>query len=150
MDSVQLFQGRPQIVFGAAFLGLLGHFGFLSSFYFCAQSIHQGQIIPGFIDHVVGLPIPEVFSAAIPTPGGVGALEGAVGWFYKQFQSNIAPGSTPEELATAFSNGMLTALGYRMTMYVWGAVGIVYYLSSRKEIQQAVQGVDAGPANQPA
>lgn len=149
MDSIALYQGKPQIVFGAALLGLLGHFGFLTSFYFCAQAIHSGQNYPSYIDHVVGLPLPEALSAAIPSPGGVGALEGAVAWFYQQHQLSIDPQSTPSQLSLAFSNGILTALGYRLTMMVWGAVGIVYYFGSKGEIQKAVEGVQTEPVPVP-
>lgn len=145
MNSVELYQGKPQIVFGAAAMGLLGHFGFLTAFYFCAQSIHQGQSIPGFIDHIVGLPLPEAVSAAVPIPGGIGVLEGAVAWFYEQHQLAIVPDSTKEQLTSAYSNGLLTALGYRLTTFIWGAIGIVYYFSSRKEIGQAVHVVDTEP-----
>lgn len=142
MDSIQLYQGKPFVVITAALLGLVGHFGFLTSFYFCAESFHKGQVIPGYIDHIVGLPLPEALSAAVPTPGGVGALEGAVAWFYQQHQRAINPNSTEKELATALSNGVLTALGYRLTTLVWGAVGIVYYLTSRSEIRRAVEVAD--------
>ena len=141
MDSISLYQGKPQIVIGAAVLGLIGHFGFLTSFYFCAKAIHSGQNYPSYIDHVVGLPLPEAFSAAIPSPGGLGALETAVAWFYQQHQMSIDPQSTPQQLSTAFSNGGLTALAYRLTMMVWGAVGIVYYFVSKDEIEKAVEGV---------
>jgi hypothetical protein len=150
MSSVQLYQGKPRVIVGAAILGLLGHFGFLTSFYFCALSLHQGQTIPGFIDHIVGLPLPEAISAAVPTPGGVGALEGAVAWFYQQHQLSLVPGSTTEQLAEAFSNGVLTALGYRLTMMIGGAIGIVCYFASRGEIRQAVQVIDSEPTQTPA
>jgi uncharacterized membrane protein YbhN (UPF0104 family) len=142
MDSIQLYQGRPQILIGAALLALAGHFGFLTSFYFCARSIHQGVAIPGYVDHIVGLPLPEALSAAVPSPGGLGALEGAVAWFYQQHQLSLNPESTKRELTSALSNGVLTALGYRMTMLIWGSVGIVYYMFARKEIQQAAQIAD--------
>ena len=146
MDSVQMYQGKPQIVIGSALLGLAGHLGFLWSFYLCARSLHQGQVIPSFLDHVVGLPLREALSAAIPTPGGIGPLEWAVGWFYQQAQKSLEPGSTQEQLATALSNGVLTALGYRLTSFVWGAVGVVYYMSSRQEIQRAAEVVETQPA----
>ncbi len=138
MDSIQLYQGKPQIVLGAAALGLLGHFGFLTSFFFCAQAIHTGQVIPGFIDHIVGLPLPEAVSAVVPAPGGVGPLEAAVAWFYQQHQRSLVPDSSPEQLATAWDNGVLTGMGYHLTMMVWGAVGILYYFASRGEIRKAV------------
>ena len=150
MDSIQLYRGKPQVVLGAALLGMLGHFGFLASFYFCALSLHQGQVIPGFVDHVVGLPLPEALSAFIPTPAGIGALENAVAWFYKQFQLSIDPASTKEQTALAFSNGLLTALGYRLTTLVWGGIGIFYYLTSRGEIRTAVQEADQEPKDKAA
>ena len=142
MDSIELYQGKPQVVIGAAALGLLGHFGFLTVFYFCAQSLHSGQVYPGFIDHIVGLPLPEALSAAVPSPGGVGALEGAVAWFYQEHQRSLDPNSSKEQLATALSNGLLTALGYRLTALICGAVGVLYYLASRGEIRSAVHDVD--------
>ena len=144
MDSIELYQGTPQIVIGAAGLGLLGHLGFLTSFFFCAQALHQGQVYPGFVDHVVGLPLPEALSAFIPTPGGIGALEGAVAIFYRQHQLSLDPLSTRQELETAITNGTLTALGYRLTVIVWGAVGIVYYFASRGEIRQAIEEKERG------
>lgn len=150
MDSVQLYQDRPAIVLAAAGLGMLGHFGFLSAFYFCALSIHSGHSIPGFIDHVAGLPLPEVFSAAIPTPGGIGVLEGAIAWFYQQYQSAAFPDSTQEQLSEAFSNGVLMALVYRLTTLICAAIGVVFYLSSRGEIRQAVLEVDPEHAGQAA
>lgn len=142
MDSIELYQGKPQVVVGAASLGLLGHFGFLAVFYFCAVAIHTGQVYPGFVDHVVGLPLPEAVSAAVPTPGGVGALEGAVRWFYQEHQRSVSPDSTIEQVSTAGSNGLLTALGYRITSLILGAVGVVYYFGSRGEIRKAVHDVD--------
>ena len=142
MDSIELYQGKKYVVIGAAAFGLLGHFGFLAVFYFCAVSMHSGQSYPGFVDHIVGLPLPEALSAAVPTPGGVGALEGAVAWFYQEHQKSVDPGSSKEQLATALSNGLLTALGYRVTAMICGAVGVLYYLTSRKEIEAAVDHAD--------
>lgn len=145
MDSVQLYQGKPQIVLGAAVLGIIGHFGYLSCFYFSALALHQGQNIPSFIDHVVGLPLPEAITAVAPTPGGIGVLEGSVGLVYKAHRKAVAPDSTDEQLQLAFSNGILTALGYRIATIVVGALGIIIYFTSRKEIQSAVQKVDVEP-----
>ena len=143
MDSIQLYQGRPTSIILAAGLGMLGHLGFLSVFYFCAVSLHGGQTVPNYVEHLVGLPLPEALSAAVPTPAGVGALEWGVGWFYQQHQAGLNPNSTSDELRSALSNGILTALGYRLTTVVWGAVGLIYYLISRREIQRAVHGMEA-------
>ena len=142
MDSIELYQGKPQILIGAAALGLLGHFGFLTVFYFCAYSIHHGQVYPSFIDHVVGLPLPEALSAAVPSPGGLGALETAVAYFYQQQQISLDPNSSKEQLLSAWSNGLLTALVFRLTTVIWGAAGVFYYVASRGEISKAVHKVE--------
>jgi glycosyltransferase 2 family protein len=140
IDSVSLYQGRPTAVIGAGLLSLLGHVGFLSSFYLCAMSLHgslrpeAGQVIPGYVDHLVGLPLPEALSAAVPTPAGIGALEGALAWFYQQHQQAVQPDSTPQLLESARANGLLTALAYRMTALLVGACGVVFYLAAKKNL----------------
>lgn len=146
MNSVQLYQGKPGIIISATVLGLIGHLGFLTCFYFCAETISEGQPIPGLVDHIVGLPLPEAIGAFSPTPGGIGGLEFAVATFYQEYQRSTFPDSTAEQLAAASTNGMLTAALYRLTMALWGAVGVVFYLSSRKEIERAVQSVEATEA----
>jgi hypothetical protein len=134
MDSIALYQGRPRAIFLASLLSLFGHVAFLSSFYLCAAALHGDRPIPGFVEHLVGLPLPEAVSAAVPTPGGIGALEAALGWFYKQHQLALDPQSSADQLESAFANGLLTALAYRMTALFAGAFGIVYYFAARKEL----------------
>jgi len=146
MDSIQLYQGKPQAVIYAALLGMVGHLGFLTVFFLCAQSLHQGRSYPGYVDHIVGLPIAETLAALIPTPGGIGPLEAGIALFYEEHQRAIDP-NNQEMLTAAASNGLLTALGYRLTTWICGAIGIVYYFSSRKEISRAVHVTEGEPLN---
>jgi hypothetical protein len=139
MDSIALYQGRQHVIILAAGLSLLGHVGFLSSFYLGAAALHQGRQFPGYVDHLVGLPLPEALAAIPLTPGGVGTLEGAVGYFYEQYQLSVNPKSTPEELQAAGANGLLTALAYRFAGLVLGAIGVVYYFSGKQEMAAAMQ-----------
>ena len=140
IESINLYQGRPSAIIAAGVLSLLGHIGFLSSFYLCALSLHgslpanAGQAIPGYIDHLVGLPLPEALSAAVPTPAGIGALEGALAWFYQQHQQTVLPDSTAAMLESARANGLLTALAYRMTALLGGACGIVFYFATKRDL----------------
>lgn len=134
MDSITLYQGRPRAIVLAGGLSLLGHVGFLSSFYLCAAALHDDRPIPGYVDHLVGLPVPEAISAIPLTPGGIGTLEAAVGYFYQQHQRSLDPQSSPAELRDANANGLLTALAYRVTALLWGAVGIVYHLGGRRAL----------------
>ena len=81
-------------------------------------------------------------SAVVPTPGGIGVLEGTVAWFYEQHQKSVAPDSTEEQIATAFSNGVLTALVNRLTVVIIAAIGVAYYLTSRAQIRSVAQATE--------
>ncbi|MBS0201765.1 MAG: flippase-like domain-containing protein [Planctomycetes bacterium] len=150
MDSIAFYQGRRHVIALAAFLSLLGHVGYLSSFYLGAVALHGNRPIPNYVDHLVGLPLPEALAAIPLTPGGVGTLEGAVGYFYEQHQLALNPQSTPAELESARANGLLTSLAYRMAAIILGAIGVIFYFAGRKEIQQAAaSGTEAPvPASQ--
>jgi uncharacterized membrane protein YbhN (UPF0104 family) len=137
MDSITFYQGRRHVIALAAGLSLLGHVGFLSSFYLGALALHGDRQIPSYVDHLVGLPLPEALAAIPLTPGGVGTLEAAVGYFYEQHQLAFDPNSSPADLKSAGANGLLTSLAYRMAGLLLGAVGVVFYFSGRKEMQQA-------------
>jgi uncharacterized protein (TIRG00374 family) len=139
MDSITFYQGRRHVIALAAGLSLLGHVGFSTSFWLGAMAIHQGQPIPGLIDHLVGLPLPEAIAAIPLTPGGVGTLEGAVGYFYEQYQLAVNTSSTTEQLKAANANGLLTALVYRFAAMVLGAFGVIFYFARKQEMAQAVE-----------
>jgi len=147
MKSITFYQGRRHVIALAAVLSLLGHVGFLSSFYLGAAALHAGQPIPGYVDHLVGLPLPEAIAAIPLTPGGVGTLEGAVAYFYEQHQRALDPSSSPDILKEAAANGLLSALAYRVTALILGAIGVVYYFSSRRELALAALDPPAPPAS---
>ena len=137
MDSIAFYQGRPRVIVVAALLSLLGHGGFLTSFYLGALAIHQGVPIPGYVDHLVGLPLPEALAAIPLTPGGIGTLEAAIGYFYEQHQLGADPSSTREVLEAANANGLLTALVYRAASLVLGAAGIIFSFTGKQEFAPA-------------
>ncbi len=139
MDSISFYQGRRHIIALAAALSLLGHVGFTTSFYLVAVALHTGRPFPTYVDHLIGLPLPEALAAIPLTPGGVGTLEGAVGYFYKQQQLALNPQSTAKELESADANGLLTALAHRVAAIIIGAVGVIYYFAGRKEMQQMTE-----------
>jgi uncharacterized membrane protein YbhN (UPF0104 family) len=139
MNSLSFYQSRRHVLVIAAALSLLGHLGFLSSFYLGAEALHRGQQIPGYVDHLVGLPLPEAVAAIPLTPGGVGILEWAIGYMYEQHQLSVDPDSSPAELVDANSNGVLTALAYRMISLILGAVGVIYYFAGKREMDAAMK-----------
>ncbi len=139
MNSLSFYQRRRSVLFVAASLSLLGHLGFLTSFYLGAAALHHGRPFPGYVDHLVGLPLPEAVAAIPLTPGGVGILEWAIGYMYEQHQLSVNPHSTPEELTEANANGVLTALASRMTALILGAFGVIFYFAGKREMADAMQ-----------
>lgn len=133
MDSIALYQQRPRAIVLAAALSVSVHVGFLTSFALCAVALNGDRPIPSYVDHLVGLPLPEALAAIVPTPNGVGALEWAVTWFYRQHQQTIDPNSSAALLEAAQANGFFTALAYRATILIGGMIGVVYYVASRRK-----------------
>jgi glycosyltransferase 2 family protein len=142
MDSIALYQQQPRAIVLAAALSVSVHVGFLTSFALCAVALNGDRPIPGYVDHLVGLPLPEALAAIVPTPNGVGALEWAVTWFYRQHQQSVDPESSPDQLKDAQTNGLFTALAYRATVLIGGGIGLVYYFATRRK---AIQDQPGGP-----
>lgn len=130
MDSITFYQGKPLTIGLAGAMSLLGHVGFLSSFYLCAAALHGDRTYPGYAEHIVGLPLPEVLAAVPLTPGGIGTLEGAVAYFYQTHQQSLDSQSTPELLKAANANGLLTALAYRVTALLLGGIGVIVFFGA--------------------
>ena len=134
MDSIALYQQRPLAIVLAAVLSVSVHVGFLTSFALCAVALNGDRPIPSYVDHLVGLPLPEALASIVPTPNGVGALEWAVTWFYRQHQQTLDPDSSLAQLEAAQTNGFFTALAYRATILMGGVLGVAYYLAARREV----------------
>ena len=125
VEGVWLYQSRPQVLFLALGISLVGHFGTISSFYFSAKAISGESFVPGYARHLFFIPAAELAGTVPLTPGGVGLLEEAVNALY---QLNGAADGT----------GVLTCLAYRAVTLAIALIGAGYYLTSRREIDQAL------------
>ncbi len=143
LDGVVLYQERRTVLVHAVLIGMAGHFGMLSSFYFCSRTF-PGQIdfAPGYWSHLVLIPGAEIAAVLLPLPGGLGALEGAMQYMYviaAFVSANTSPVLMSSDLAkNAMGAGLLTAMGYRVLTIILAAIGGGYYLASRKEIEEIV------------
>ena len=137
MESVALYQQRPRAVILAAAMSIVVHIGFLTSLALCAVALNGDRPIPSYVDHLVGLPLPEAISAIPLTPGGLGVLEEAVKWFYRQHQQTLEPNSSLAQLQAAGENGLGTALAYRATILIGGMIGVVYYFAVKRTVNVA-------------
>ena len=131
LHGVKLYQTKPKVVLAAMGLSLVGHAGLITGFYFCALWMRQPWI-PDLISHFYFMPNAELFGVLIPTPGGVGALEGAIAWFYVQLRPELIPEAQAE------GAGIMAGVAFRVITLAIAAVGGGYYITSHREISAAM------------
>ena len=141
VNAVILYQHRRRVVIISVAVSIVGHFGMLSSFYFCARALQLGSAAPGYWEHLLLIPGAELAAVALPLPGGVGVLEGAV-----QFCYGIANESAGflVESSVAEGAGFATAVAYRVITIVVAAIGAGYYLTARRRIAESLHEADDG------
>lgn len=143
LDSAALYQQQPGQVAIAVALSLVGHFGMLSAFYLCSVGVNGGREIPSYLAHLMFVPAAEVFAVLIPTPGGTGALEGALQEFYALV---AGPEASKEALAAARSNGFLMGIMYRAITLIVAMIGLVFYLTTVTRVAPAAATATAARA----
>ena len=120
--AISMYQSRRRVVALTMVISIFGHFGIISSFYFCARAIAPLADVPGYVTHLLLIPPAEIVGVFVPTPGGLGALEGAV--------------QTAYQLAGAAGGvGLLAAGAYRATTIFIAGIGGIYYAAARRQIQ---------------
>ena len=137
VNAVLLYQQRRAILVLTVVISIVGHFGTLSSFYFCALAINAGNAAPGYWTQLLLIPIAELFAFVVPVPGGIGAQEGAIKYFY--VVANEALGNPLITAAQAGAAGIGAALANRLATIIIVAVGAAYYMTARAEINRALE-----------
>jgi glycosyltransferase 2 family protein len=141
LDGMMLYQARPRVLVGALTISIFGHFGMLSSFYFCSLALQSGLAAPDYWTHLMLIPGAEVASVFVPVPGGVGALEAAVIYVYHVV--NEANGMLVD-MPSAEVAGLATALGYRAIAIVIAVIGAAYYMTSKSELEVLIEQKEEG------
>ncbi|MCH8830032.1 MAG: flippase-like domain-containing protein, partial [Planctomycetes bacterium] len=125
IHAIGLYQSKARILWLAVGISIVGHFGMLSSFYFCALALNAPEAIPDYAAHMLFMPAAEVISMLPIVPGGVGVLEGSIGEFYRFAGYDRG-------------NGFLTGIGYRAITILIAVIGGVYYLTSRRAMKKLI------------
>ena len=134
--GILMYQSRKRVLWGAVGLSVLGHLAFLVVFYCASLALDAGPAAPTFLGHLFLIPAAELVGVLIPTPAGIGALEGAVqGVFVMGNEIAVAP--VEKELAAAA--GFSVALVFRLTNMMTAIIGGVFYLSNRREIEEVLE-----------
>jgi glycosyltransferase 2 family protein len=139
-QAVWMYRNRGRSMALALALAIVGHFGFVLTFYFSAQVFDTGGqgVIPSLAEHFVLVPFGMIFQAFFPSPGGLGGGEWGFGRLYDLVGS-------PKALA------VLGSLAQRVVNWAIGLVGYLVYLRMRPALLVKGQpgspdGIDLAPA----
>lgn len=126
--AATLFRSRPRTILEGLALSIFGHLGVLTSFWLCAEAIEAGRDLPDLAAHWQFVPVAELFGVVIPTPGGVGALEGAISYFY----GLTADPTNAAHVRELQAEGLLVGIANRAINVSLAGLGLLFYLSGRR------------------
>ncbi len=127
--AVWMYRCRGRSIALALAMAVVGHVGFVLTFYFAALTLTAASDIPTLGAHFLLVPVGMAFMAFFPTPGGVGGGEAGFGAIYRVAGFAAAP-------------GVLATLVQRVITWVLGLIGYLVYLQTRPELP-APEGTEA-------
>lgn len=124
--AVQLYRGQPRALFVAGVLSLTVHAVNTTGFFLIARGLLPEY--PSLGTQFVAVPI-ALTTGLLPLPAsGLGAMEAVLDLLFR-----ILPG----DVAIPPGHGLLVGLGYRAATILIAMVGVVVYLTSRREVAAA-------------
>jgi uncharacterized protein (TIRG00374 family) len=116
--AVWMYRCRGRSIALALAMAVVGHVGFVLTFYFAALTLTAAADLPTLGAHFLLVPVGMAFMAFFPTPGGVGGGEAGFGAIYRVAGFAAAP-------------GVLATLVQRAITWVLGLAGYLVYLQTR-------------------
>jgi uncharacterized membrane protein YbhN (UPF0104 family) len=120
--ALHMYRQQETSVTLALLMSMVGHVGFVLSFYFAAQTLTPIDQIPPLATHFVIVPVGMTFAAGFPSPGGVGGSEIGFGALYRIVGFSVAA-------------GVLGSLVERVITWMLGLVGYLVYLQMKPALQ---------------
>jgi uncharacterized protein (TIRG00374 family) len=132
LGTVQSYRTQKKMLLAAFSISLVMALTYITSFYLVARGlpIHE----PPWSQHVVMVPVSALVGAIPLTPSGLGTMELAIEELYKTM-----PGGG--EVQTG--DGTLVGLGRRATEIAVALIGLVFYLSHRREVEEVYAEAEA-------
>ena len=129
--TVRVYRSRLPAVFVAVAMSLGVHSLLVIAVYCVAVGLPGNE--PTFAEHFFIVPLNMVAGAIPVTPSGLGIMEGALEVLYR-----IVPKGDTIQPGT----GTLVALGYRLATLGVAAIGAVYYLAARREVNAVMHNAE--------
>lgn len=124
--AIWMYRRKPTSVLLALFLALVGHVGFVLTFYFSARTLWDAAEIPPWQEHFLIVPIGMVIQAVPLFPGGAGIGEAGYGWLY-------------ELVGKPARSGILASLVQRVIFWVLGLGGYLVYLRMKPALEPVTE-----------
>jgi uncharacterized protein (TIRG00374 family) len=125
--AVWLYRRRQGTVALALLMSLVGHVGFVLTFYFSVLTLWDGsQTIPSWSEHFLLVPIGMVIQAMPLFPGGAGIGELGFGGLYALVDCSVPA-------------AVLGSLVQRVIFWVLGLFGYLVYLRLRPALKPALR-----------
>ena len=121
IEAADVYRSRRSYLFAGFAIALLTHGLLITAFW----SISQGLPVtrPTFLQNASLVPVCLVAGAVIPTPGGLGGMEGSFEFLYSS-------------IGSVKGDGTIVAIAYRSMTYLFAAIGAFYYFTSRRNVDQ--------------
>jgi glycosyltransferase 2 family protein len=120
--AVWMYRCRSRAILLALGMAIIGHIGFVFTFYFCALALSSPDQIPPLQTHFLLVPVAMTIQAGMPTPGGMGGGEWAYGELY-----NL--------LGFSMASGLLGSIVQRVVIWIISFTGYLVYLRMRPSLQ---------------
>ncbi len=133
--AVRMYRRQPATLCIAMLMSISTHVGFAIALWVIAGALFPN--VPSLGQHFIIVPLSLVAGALPFTPAGFGAFEFAMDELYR-----IVPGNHGSQ-----ASGVLVALAFRLNTILIAAVGIVYYWTSRREVQRVLHDASADDEN---
>jgi hypothetical protein len=125
IDAVRMYRRKPLVLIVTALMSVGVHCLFASGIYLIARGLPGADLSLSM--HFVAAPL-SLSTGAIPLAAG--PFEVVLEFLYTHLRE---PGITIQT-----GQGLVVALGYRMITLLIAAVGLCYYLGSRREVDQVM------------
>jgi uncharacterized protein (TIRG00374 family) len=130
ISAVRMFRDKPLTMLTIVAMSMLVQSFFVVALYLIARSLFA--VTPTLAEHFVVVPLSMVAGALPLTPAGLGSFELAMDELYAR-----VPAAGAGDVI-----GVLVALVFRLVSIAIAAVGVVYYWTSRREVEAVLHAVE--------
>ncbi len=130
INAVRMYRRKVHVLVNSCLISVAVHSLFTMGVFWIACGLFQ-QVLP-LITHFVILPV-SASMGVIPLP--LGPMEAVLEYLYTRVPA-------PEGVVIVAGQGLIIALAYRIITVLFAAVGLGYYLTSRREVAEVMDEVE--------